>query len=246
MAGGGKRLWVICAVCLTSALAGAGLAFAADPIPDYEGDQSFPPIQDSAGPEEFSWHVVLGSRQSMRLLDDQHVVVENAEGHLAMEIFAEDAHDAVGASVPTTLAVAEGDVLTLTVHHRAGNPAANGAPFDYPVNPGAGWEGGFQSEVIQGPPDERQLREARERDQEKEQMEQPTAEADFCVVPRLKGLGLRGAQRRLRAASCRIGSVHHLGSRHAGPALVARQSPTPGRTVPAGTAVSVALRSSTR
>ena len=50
---------------------------------------------------------------------------------LAFTINAGLAHDAEGSNVPTSLGVSEGNILTLTVHHRAGNPAASGAPFVY-------------------------------------------------------------------------------------------------------------------
>ena len=65
-----------------------------------------------------------------------------------------DAHDAVGKSVPTTLEVSPPNVVTLTVHHRAGNPAAGGAPFTYPIFEGSGWEGGFSTFEVTVPPSE--------------------------------------------------------------------------------------------
>lgn len=61
---------------------------------------------------------------------------------------AEEAHDAVGTDVPTTLTKTGGDVVTLSVHFLEGNPAAGGAPFEYPIVGGAGWPGGFHTEHV--------------------------------------------------------------------------------------------------
>jgi hypothetical protein len=149
-------------VWLFTSLAGSGVATAS--LPPYDGIMEFPAIHSPFDPEEFSWEVHLGAEQELRQLDDQHAAVFYEDGVEAMQITPELAHDATGASVPTSLAVSEPNVLTLIVHHRAGNPAAGGAPFDYPIIAGAGWEGGIpQPIVIKGPPDEQELREARER-----------------------------------------------------------------------------------
>ena len=61
--------------------------------------------------------------------------------------------------MPTSLSVSEEKIVTLTVHHREGNPAAGGAPFDYPVIAGAGWEGGTEPVIVKGPPDEQEIKE---------------------------------------------------------------------------------------
>jgi hypothetical protein len=132
------------------------MARASDPaIPPYDGDMSFPMINGPTDPEEFSWEVVLGEDQELESIDDQHAQVFYTEGHHpAFDIFATASHDADGSSVPTSLSVSGGDVITLTVHHRAGDPAKGGAPFDYPINAGRGWEGGFTTQIVAGPPAE--------------------------------------------------------------------------------------------
>jgi hypothetical protein len=70
--------------------------------------------------------------------------VNYEDGEQAFSITVIPAHDAVGTNVPTWLSVA-GDTLTLHVGHR-------GASFVYPVVGGAGWEGGWQTLQIEGPP----------------------------------------------------------------------------------------------
>jgi hypothetical protein len=132
----------------------------------------FPMINGPADPEEFSWEVVLDEGQELESIDDQHAQVYYTEGHHpAFGISAVAAHDADGSSVPTSLSVSGGDVITLTVHHRAGDPAKGGAPFDYPIIAGSGWEGGFQTVVVSGPPDEQELREQREERERRERQE---------------------------------------------------------------------------
>lgn len=113
---------------------------------------AFPSINSPSEPEEFSWRVILGKEQELVQLDEQRAeVIYPDDGTVAASIAAEAAHDAVGTEVPTSLSVSEGDVITLTVHHRVGNPSA-GEPFVYPVVAGKGWEGGFETVFVQGPP----------------------------------------------------------------------------------------------
>jgi hypothetical protein len=197
----------------------------ADSIPPYDGLMSFPDIQGPDGPEEFSWEVELGKEQELRAIDDTHagVYYTDPEETLAFTITAQLAHAADGANVPTTLAVTQPNVIILTVHHRAGNPAAGGAPFDYPVVAGAGYEGGFQQHTVDmGPP-----------------TEQGTPPPVLrCTVPALSGLTLRAARRQLRRSNCGLGAVR--GERVRG-ARVVRQFRKAGRSLPVGTRVGVKL-----
>jgi hypothetical protein len=138
-------------------------AGAAEP-PVYDGDLTFHRINGPEDPEEFSWQVELRAGEELRQIDETDAAVFYKSGYSAFSITAELAHDAIGTNVPTTLTVTEPNIITLTVHHREGNPAAGGAPFDYPIVAGAGWEGGIRPPtIIQGPPDEAELRAARER-----------------------------------------------------------------------------------
>jgi hypothetical protein len=61
-----------------------------------------------------------------------------------------------------------------------------------------------------------------------------------CVVPHLKGRTLAAAKRLLKRAGCRLGKVSKRKSRkHAGTVL--RQAKAPGRTLPRGTRVALAV-----
>lgn len=123
-------------------------------IPPYDGAMSFPMIVGPASPEEFSWEVALNQGQGLEPVDDQHAQIYYIEGHQpALTISAQAAHDADGSTVPTTLSVSGASVVTLTVHHRAGNPIRGGAPFNYPILAGPGFEdGGFQPAIVTEPP----------------------------------------------------------------------------------------------
>lgn len=141
---------------------------------------------------------------------------------MAFAIEATLAHDAEGSNVPTTLAVSGVDVITLTVHHRTGNPLTGGTPFVYPIIAGAGWEGGLQTHIVQMPPGEFPPQKA-------------------CVVPRLKGKKLKAAKNLLRAANCAIGSLRKLNEATTKTGRVVRQSPAPGTQLADGAVVQVTL-----
>ena len=185
---------------------------------------AFADIQGSDGPEEFSWEVKLDDESELRAIDDTHTgVFWVGTETLAITIIAQLAHDTEGVNVPTTLTVTQPNIITLTVHHRAGNPAAGGAPFDYPVIAGAGYEGGFQQYTVDmGPPTEQAL-------------PPPVLR---CIVPGLVGLTLRATLRQLRRSNCGLGEVR--GERSRG-AKVVRQFRRAGRSLPVGAQVGVKL-----
>ncbi len=191
-------------------------------LPTYNGGMSFAEIQGPEGPEDFSWEVKLGEEEELKAIDDRQAGVFWEDGTQAMTITAVAAHDVVGTSVPTTLTVTEPNVITLTVHHRAGNPAAGGAPFDYPVTQGEGWEGGFRTEeaiVIEG--------------------DRPPA-PPTCVVPDLTDRTLRASRKILHRAHCKLGRVRGERRREV---HVTEQYRQAGKVLPLWTAVDVkALR----
>jgi len=191
-----RRSRLLAALCTAFTLLVVGVAHA-DPLPPYEGAMSFRNIEGPSGPEDFSWQVSLSEDQVLEQLDDQTAQVFWLPGHEpAFTINAALAHDAIGTNVPTTLAVSEGDVITLTVHHRDGNPLAGGAPFAYPIIAGAGWEGGFQTQIVIGPPDEAELRAQRElHEREAREAASRQEEVEACIVPRLKGKSLKPRRR---------------------------------------------------
>lgn len=121
--------------------------------PIYDGSMMFKSIRDTSGPEEYSWTVLMSSDQSLELVDDHYAEVYTDGDVPSLGILAEEAHDATGAAVPTSLHVS-GSTITLTVNHRAGNPSAGGIPFVYPVTVGTGWEGGFHTIIGELPPGE--------------------------------------------------------------------------------------------
>ena len=165
--------------------------------------------------------VNLQEDQELIAVDDQHAAVVYKGGPQAFLFTAAPAHDADGAAVPTTLAVAQPDTITLTVHHRSGNPEAGGAPFHYPISAGVGWEGGFQTSFVGMPAVE-------------------AAPTLACVVPDLTDRTLSAARRMLRRARCKLGPVR--GERSRG-ARVVRQYRAAGKSLPGGTEVGVkALR----
>lgn len=216
----GKRFLTL-VLGLVGVLALGAIPAGADPsvAPPYDDASWFPTIQDSSGPEEFPARVELGEEQELRAIDDQSAAVYYDGIHVAFWIQAMPAHDATGASVPTSLAVSEGDIVTLTVHHRAGNPAAGGASFHYPIVEGEGWEGGISTVIVQAPPGEF-----------------PPEPWTGCTVPKLTGYTLRADRRRLRNAGCALGVARG----HPAPnGLVFKQHPAPGSMRLLGATVNV-------
>jgi hypothetical protein len=185
---------------------------------------SFPDIHGTEDPEDYCWEVKLGEEEELRQIDDTHAGVFWEDGTRAMLITAALAHDADGAEVPTTLSVAQPNLVTLTVHHRAGNPAAGGAAFDYPITQGKGWEGGFQTATVNMPPPTEQ------------ETNPPIAPpAPTCEVPSLQGRTLRAAKRALRRGGCALGPVRSHGAK------VIKQYRPAGKVLSAGTEVGVKL-----
>jgi hypothetical protein len=205
-------------------MAGSASPASAAPQP-FNGYMSFVPIRSPSDREDFEFEVELGEEQELRPVDEQDVDVFYSDGHRAFSIAADPAHDADGAAVPTTIAQTGPNIITYTVHHRAGNPAASWAPFDYPIAEGAGWEGGFSTTVAQMPPPT-------------PIGGTPTPPPPTCLVPKLRGYSLAVDRRRLRAAHCSLGPVR--GRRSKG-AKVVEQYRHPGQTLPADTPVGVRL-----
>src|ERR1700754_2708889 len=175
------------AACAAILCALALAAPAAAEVPEYSGD--WPMITGPESPEEYVYRVDLGPNQHLVQLTSTEVGVEYASGLMSLILYAEEAHDSDGASVPVTLVMSGADLVTRTIHHREGNPAAGFAPFAYPIVAGAGWEGGYQTTTyIKGPPDEAEIaaeRRAREA-QESAAPPVPAAEpppAPVCAVP---------------------------------------------------------------
>ncbi len=185
---------------------------------------SFPVIQGPLDPEEYSWEVELGEGMTLKELDSETAGVYFEDGTEGMLITAGAAHDSSQSqvAVPTTLAVTGPNVITLTVHHRAGNPTAGGASFTYPIVPGQGFEWHYVPVIDPNPKYE-------------------VGSEEGCVVPKLKGRTLKASKQQLREANCKVGKVTKLRGATAEGGRVARQSPVPGGVLAPGAAVKVTL-----
>ncbi len=143
-----RRLRCLCALVASLAFA---VAPAAAEAPDSapvrsvsDGGLGFPEITGPEAPEEYPILMELGPEQELRQQSDTQVgIYFKEDGVLAFSVESPGAHDADGATVPTTLEKTGEDEVTLTVRFRAGNPAAGGAPFAYPIIDGAGLVGGL-------------------------------------------------------------------------------------------------------
>jgi len=200
---------------------------AAEPCPPFDGAMGFPEIHGPEDPEDYCWEVQLEEGQYLQQVSETEAKVFYEGGHEAFVIRAPLAHDSVGTTVLTTLTVADPNLITLTVHHRAGNPAGGGASFDYPVVYGAGWEGGFQTAEVQMPP---------ATEQAPARLEEPSAPQ--CEVPALQGRTVKAARRALLLAGCQLGPVR--GRRHPGARIVKQYRPA-FKVLPVGTEVGVKL-----
>lgn len=226
--GGMRFLRLGLGLCVLICVASWGAAVAAaeegEPTPKpplYDGGLQFSMIHGPTDPEDYSRRVQLGPEQELVQVDDRTADVLHPSGHRAWRVGVSEAHDANGATVPMTLAVVDTDVVIFTVHHKAGNPAAAGAPFDYPISGGPGWEGGFSTVTVIMPPGETG----------------PVAEPR-CVVPRLASRSLAATKVRLKDAGCRLGKV--LGQRSRS-ARVVKQFRSPGTVLASGAKVAVKL-----
>jgi hypothetical protein len=117
--------------------------------PVFDGVMTFAAIRSAEAPEEYSWTVELGEGQTLEATSDEGAEVYYEDGEPALQILAQAAHDATGANVPTSLSVSEGNVVTLTVHHRKGE----GQPsYVYPIVGGAQFETGYEAVVVTSAP----------------------------------------------------------------------------------------------
>lgn len=229
-----------CLIASLAVMVGTAAAESGDsaPIrPASDGGLGFPDITGPERPEEYPFQLhPVSPEMSLRQIDDQEIVVEYPElGIVAYSLQAGPAHDAVGSTVPTTIALSqdeEGPVVTISVHFRAGNPAAGGAPFVFPILQGKGWEGGYRTESFEmnepKPP-------------ASEPPPSPAPPVPTCTVPALRGLDLRAAKIRLRGADCTIGKVRLARRATVGTGKVAKQFEPAGAELVAGSPVAVKL-----
>jgi sugar lactone lactonase YvrE len=110
-----------------------------------DGGMVWNAIRDESAPEKYSWRVDLGKHQEIHLIDEHHAEVYYNDLTPALGITAEPGHDAVGTEVPTTLEVINAEIVTVTVHYKAGR---EGKSFVYPILEGYGWHGGLTTTVV--------------------------------------------------------------------------------------------------
>jgi PASTA domain len=234
----------------TAALLGALLASLAVAAPAFAeaGDSAeivnvpedafaVPTIVGPEAPEEYPFRFDLQPGQTMLQFseDDAQIVTEGSSS--VTTISAAGGHDAAGAIVPATLRVSEGDLVTVVVPHRAGNPAAGGAPFDYPITEVASFI------AISFPLVE--PRTSKQTEQDATEANPPTnpvgPPAPTCKVPSLRGLSLRAARTRLRADHCAIGQVRLGAGATRGKGKVVKQFHPAGAQLAAGAPIAVKL-----
>ncbi len=144
--------------------------------PEYNGVTTFQAIRSDASPETYSWTVHLAEGQMLQRVSDEFAEVAYENGKEAFLITAEPAHDATGATVPTSLSVS-GNVLTLKVAFHSGS-------FVYPILAGQGWETSYSAPVvIEGPEDETQILEREEREARERQEREREAEGEESIPP---------------------------------------------------------------
>jgi hypothetical protein len=230
---------ILCALVAAAPPAAAETGDSSPIRPVSDGGLSLPVIAGPEEPEEFplQWGP-LSPALKLRQVSDQEIVAEYFEyGLVSYSIHAPGAHDADGATVPTTIALTEdekGPVVTIVVHHRAGNPAAGFAPFAYPITDGPGWEGGFRTTSFE-------MNEPRP--PASEPAPAPSPPAPTCTVPSLRGFGLAAVKKLLRGADCGIGQVRLARGATKGKGKVVKQFKLAGTQLAAGAPVAVKLRS---
>jgi hypothetical protein len=195
-----------------------------------EGGFIFPAITGPEAPEEYPFRVSLGEEQHLEQVTPTEVAVRE-RGVTLFTLKSGAAHDAVGSAVPTTLTLTGLDTVTWTISYRAGNLAAGGAPFVYPIVGGTGWEGGFRTISV----------EMNERQPPATAPPATPMPAPTCAVPYLKGFGLREVKSLLRDADCAIGKVRLARGATKAKGKVVKQFEPPGTVLAAGAPVAVKL-----
>jgi hypothetical protein len=217
---------ILCALVAAAPAAGE----TGSEIPPYGG---WPSITGPEAPEEYPYRVNLYEQELVQATPTE-VFVKYIDGPTAFTLQAGEAHDVDGAAVPVTLTVTGPDLVTRTIYHREGNPAAGFAPFTYPILDGPGWEGGFHVFKVEfnepKPP-------------ASEPAPAPSPPAPTCTVPSLRGFGLTAVKKLLRGADCAVGQVRLARGATKGKGKVVKQFEPAGTQFAAGAPVAVKLGS---
>jgi hypothetical protein len=212
-------LALLCA--LVAVLAFAVAPAAAEEPAHYDGDLQFPAIHLAGERDEYLYTVSISSRQSLVQLSETEIDAEYEGGDVAFSIVAEEAWDAAGNQVPTTVELTGPESFRFVVHDRE-------ATYDYPITAGPLQTQGesffFGDLHYEGPP----------------AAPEAVAPALSCDVPGVVGLSRRAAAKRLRAADCALGTVH-LAKGAKAQGKVVKQFRAAGTPLAAGTPVAVKL-----
>ena len=112
--------------------------------PIFNGVMNFQAIRGPEAPLVYSWEIELGSGQYLEQINGETVGLYYEDGTLAMSIHTEEARDAVGTAVPTSLEQTGADEIALTVHHRE-------KAYVYPVIAGPAFQTGYAATLITTP-----------------------------------------------------------------------------------------------
>jgi hypothetical protein len=217
-------------ICVAIAALGISVTSAAAvEMPKYDGSLEFPTIHGPTAPEEYPFRVELQPEETLTQLNKTEAEVVY-EGLIVMgRIKAMPAHDNTGTAVPTSLSVTAPDIVTEIVHHQPSDPASGGASFAYPITAGEPFTPGPSTVTVVVPM--------------VNPLGEPVAAKTTCTVPALRGLGLRGAKNKLRAAHCGIGEVHLAAGATAAKGKVVKQFRAAGTELAAGAPVAVKVGS---
>ena len=225
-------LRILCAIVACLAIAATpAAAETTGEIPPYAG--GWPPITGPEAPEGYVYRVELSSQLELVQATPTEVLVKYIDGPVSYVLYAGSAHDVDGATVPVTLTVTGPDLVTRTIYHREGKPAAGGAPFAYPILDGPGWEGGYRTTSVE-------LNEPKPPAAEPPPAT-PAPLAQACTVPSLRGFGLVAVKKLLRGADCTVGKVRLARGAAAATGKVVKQFQPAGAQLPASAPVAVKL-----
>lgn len=235
---GGAWAALLCAVvaCLAVVVAPAAAETGGGKLPVWVPGSSYPTIETASDPETYSWRVELEAGQTLVAVSDERAVIRRGSEDEG-DIVAPTAHDADGELVPTSIAVSEGDVLTLTVRHHEAEYAypitlerpwliisqESTEPVQIPVAEDTGTPNPYVSNYVYPP------------------FEPNFTPKPACEVPKLAGLGRHAAAAKLRAEHCKLGKVRLARGATAAKGKVVKQSHAAGAGLAPGAPVAIKL-----
>ncbi len=206
-------LALLCALLACLVAAAPAAAF------EYTGGQ-FPMIHGPGEGDEYTWTFTKGFRQTPVQVSPTEIDVIYEDGEVAWSFIAEEAWDAAGTRVPTTVELIGLETVKFVVHDREGT-------YQFPITAGVKPISGvsfFIGSVTESHPTP----------------EAAAVPAPSCDVPAVVGLSRRAAAKKLRAADCALGTVH-LAKGAKAQGKVVKQFHAAGTPLAAGAPVAVKL-----